>query len=74
MSKCGLNWAARPYVKPGSKIRISPNTYLNINKEVTCQSFNVIYLIECNKETVGSIMLERQEQYLNLGQMNLGGI
>ena len=50
MLKCGVNCTAWPYIKPGSKIRISPNTYWNINKEVTCQSFNVIYLIECDKD------------------------
>ena len=50
MSQCGLKCTACPYVKPGTQIRISPNKYWHINKKVNCQSFNVVYLIECDKD------------------------
>ena len=50
MSKCDRNCTACPYIKPGNKVRIKENTYWNINRHVNCQSFNVIYMIECNKE------------------------
>ena len=50
MSKCSMNCTACPYVKPGKEIKLSPNRYWMINRNVNCQSFNVIYLIECNKD------------------------
>ena len=49
MSLCGRACTAWPYVKPGRQIRLSENKYWEINKNLNCQSLNVIYLIECDK-------------------------
>ena len=51
ISKCEKNCTACPYVMSGTKVRIKENLYWEINRKVNCQSFNVIYLIECDKET-----------------------
>lgn len=50
MSKCGSNCTACPYIKTGNKVKVTKNKYWNINRHVNCQSFNVVYLIECNKD------------------------
>ena len=50
LSQCGLKCTACPYLKPGTQIKTSPNKYWNINKKVNCQSFNVVYLIERDKD------------------------
>ena len=31
------------------QIRLSENSYWHINRRVNCKSFNVVYLIECDK-------------------------
>ena len=51
MSRCEMSCTACPYVKPGKQIRISENRHWTINRSVSCQSFNVIYLIQCNKDS-----------------------
>ena len=50
MSRCGAQCTAYPYVKCVKQIRISENSYWHINREVNCTSFNVVYLIECDKQ------------------------
>ena len=50
MSRCGSNCTACPYIKTGNKVKVTENRYWNINRHVSCQSFNVVYLIECNKD------------------------
>ena len=36
--------------KKGKNIKINRKTDWKINKKVTCQSFNVIYMIQCQKD------------------------
>ena len=50
MYKCGKQCTACPYIKIGNRVKIKENSYWNINREVNCQNFNVIYLIECDKD------------------------
>ena len=51
MTKCGKACTACPYIKPGNKVKIATNSYWNINRHVNCESFNIVCLIECTKET-----------------------
>ena len=51
MTKCGRPCTACPYIRPNKKVRIKENLYWTINRKVDCQSFNVIYLLECDKES-----------------------
>ena len=50
MAQCEAPCTAYPYVKRMKQIRISENSYWHINREENCTSFNVVYLIECDKE------------------------
>ena len=50
MAQCEAPCTACPYVKRMKQIRISENSYWHINREENCTSFNVVYLIECDKE------------------------
>ena len=50
MFKCEKNCTACPYITTGNKVRIKEDSYWNINKNVNCQNYNVIYMIECSKE------------------------
>ena len=48
MSKCNKIWCnACPFVNEGKNIKINKQKNWNINKAVNCNSFNIIYLIEC---------------------------
>ena len=38
------------YIMEGRNIKINKNQIWKINKKVSCLSYNVIYLIECQKE------------------------
>ena len=50
MNKCGRQCTACPLIKCGNKVKLKNNKEWNINKNVNCDSFNVIYLLECNKD------------------------
>lgn len=50
MTKCNkTHCTACPYIKSGRKVKINEKLTWNINKKVNCESFNVIYLLECEK-------------------------
>ena len=50
MIKCGKSCANCPYVKEGKIIKINKEENWIINKQVNCETYNCIYLIECQKE------------------------
>ena len=50
MANCGKTCPTCPYVKYGKEIKIDKKNTWRITKKFTCESFNVIYLLECQKE------------------------
>ena len=50
MKKCGKACPACPFILEGKEIKLKKSSW-KINSHVNCESFNIIYLIECNKET-----------------------
>ena len=50
MTSCTKSCTSCPYIKTGKKIRIKENSYWDINRKVNCQSYNVVYMLECDKE------------------------
>ena len=48
MKKCGKGCTACPYIKEGKSVNISKKATWQINRRHDCQSFNIIYMIECN--------------------------
>ena len=49
MKKCGKWCTACPYVKEGKTIKIDSKKKWNINKNVNCETANIVYIIECQK-------------------------
>ena len=50
MSKCKKNCVNCPYVKEGKEVKINTTEKWTINNKVNCETFNCIYLIECQKD------------------------
>ena len=50
MTNCGKTCPNCPYVKYGKEIKIDKKSTWKITKKMTCESYNVIYLLECQKE------------------------
>ena len=49
MQKCSKSLSACPFIIKGRKIRYGKETWTT-NKRMTCNNYNIIYLIECNKD------------------------
>ena len=48
MKKCTKQCSACPYISEGRNIKINKRNTWKIYKRLDCNSFNVIYMIECN--------------------------
>ena len=48
MTRCGKQCPACPYIKEGKFVKFK-NSKWTINTEASCETKNIIYLIECNK-------------------------
>ena len=49
MVKCGKGCTACPFIKEGRNIKNNNQTW-KINKKLDCTSYNIVYLIECDKD------------------------
>ena len=49
MKRCGKMCTACPYIKEGRNIKINQKETWKINKNVNCETPNIVYLIECQK-------------------------
>ena len=49
MFKCGRECPTCPFVKEQKNIKINRQSDWKINRKVNCNSFNVVYIIECTK-------------------------
>ena len=64
MKKCNKVWcSACPYVGEGKSIKIEGQKDWNINKTVNCNSFNIVYMIECNKEACKQRYIGETKRY-----------
>jgi hypothetical protein len=63
MSKCGDQCTACPYVKEGKKIRINGQTW-NINRQVNCKSYNLVYAIYCIKGNCRQVYIGETKRML----------
>ena len=50
MVQCGKACPACPFVKTGKTVKIDKNITWKLNRKFTCQNYNIIYLISCEKE------------------------
>ena len=50
MTKCGFQCTAWPYTLEGKSLRISERSTWKLNRILTCNNLNIVYMIECNKE------------------------
>ena len=53
-----------PYIKEGKTIRIKENTTWEIKKNFNCENYNVIYLIECEKDRSKEYRKERESYHI----------
>ena len=49
MNKCACQCTSCPYIKIRKQVKMRENKFWIISKNMTCESFNIIYLLECNK-------------------------
>ena len=49
MKNCGKSCPSCPFINEGKEINISPGFSWKIDKKFTCETFNVVYLLECQK-------------------------
>ena len=49
MKKCGKQCPACPFIKEGKHVKLNKSTW-TIGSVVNCESSNIVYLIECQKE------------------------
>ena len=49
MIKCGLSCTACPYILEGKCMKIDGKNTWKIERRLNCKSFNIIYLLECQK-------------------------
>ena len=50
MMKCVKACPACPYIKIGKTVQIDKHTKGKLNRKFSCENFNIIYLISCEKE------------------------
>jgi hypothetical protein len=50
MTKCGKACTACPFILEGKYMKIDKQTKWIYNKKFTCENFNIIYMIQCEKE------------------------
>ena len=50
MVQCGKACPACPFIKVRKTVKIDKDTQWKINRKFSCQNYNIIYLISCEKE------------------------
>ena len=63
MKKCGYNCGACPYIKEGNQIVINRKEW-KINKQLDCQSYNLVYAIFCIKENCHQVYIGETKRML----------
>ena len=49
MSRCGKDCTTCPYVKTGKTVKVNHKETWHLNKNLTCETHNCVYLLECKK-------------------------
>ena len=49
MKNCGKQCPTCPYILEGKEVKIDQKSTWRIEKKFSCQSFNIIYMLQCNK-------------------------
>ena len=49
MKRCGKAYATCPYIKEGDQIKIDHKSSWKIMKIITCESYNLVYMLQCQK-------------------------
>ena len=50
MSRCGKPCTACPYITQGSEVKIDNTSVWHIDRQMSCETFNSIYLLQCKKD------------------------
>ena len=57
MKRCSKSCSTCPYIKEGDEIKVNHQSSWKIMKRVTCESYNIIYILDCEncgKKYIGS--------------------
>ena len=54
MTKCEIDCTACPYILEGKSVKITQKNTWKLNRSMSCNNFNIIYMIECNKNNCHS--------------------
>ena len=49
MKRCGKACATCPYIKEGDQIKIDHKSSWKIMKRITCESYNLVHMLQCQK-------------------------
>ena len=49
MKRCSKSCSTCPYIKEGDEIKVDHQSSWKIMKRVTCESYNIIYILDCEK-------------------------
>ena len=63
MKKCGKSCTGCPYIKEGRKLILKGQEWF-INRQLNCNSYNVIYAIMCKKENCQQIYIGETKRML----------
>ena len=64
MKKCGSSCTACPYIKEGKSFTIN-NSWWNLNKQLDCNTYNLIYAIFCNKDNCSEVYIGETKRMLH---------
>ena len=63
MKRCGKNCLACPYIREGKNISINGIKW-QINKQMNCNTFNVVYAIQCKKDRCKEVYIGETKRIL----------
>ena len=49
MKQCGKMCPTCPYINEGKEVKINLNCIWKIERRISCESYNVIYMLDCDK-------------------------
>ena len=70
--RCSKSCSTCPYIKEGDEIKVTHQSSWKILKRVTCESYNIIYILDCEK--CGKSILDPQPASSNIGLQSIRAI
>ena len=65
MKKCGKSCPACPFIEEDKEIKINQNEKWTLNRRLTCETYNAVYFLncqKCGKKYIGSIVRQSKHR------------